>query len=155
MISNKGFTLIELLVVVLIIGILAAISLPQYQVTAGKSRITPLVSILRSIDTAQQVYKMANGVYASNLTDLDVQIPAADANFSYSQYIDGNGNVQSISGYDQRTNVRIGKYYTDDYFICWAYPQSAKYTLQKRICQVVSGSTQAYPVSGNEYYIIK
>ncbi len=71
-----GFTLIELLMVVLIIGILVAVALPQYQLAVAKSRVATILPIIKSIGTAEEVYYLANGDYALNFSDLDVNLPA-------------------------------------------------------------------------------
>jgi len=72
--ASVGFTLIELLVVVLIIGILAAVALPQYQKAVEKSRATQALTILKSLVQAQDAYKMANGSYAKSFDELPVEM---------------------------------------------------------------------------------
>ena len=75
--NKKAFTLIELLVVVLIIGILSAIALPQYQKAVEKARMAEAFIMLRAIATAHQVYYLANGEYVGpeDLDKLDIQVP--------------------------------------------------------------------------------
>ncbi len=73
---KKAFTLIELLVVVLIIGILSAIALPQYQKAVVKTRYNTMKILAHSLLNAEEVYYLANGQYTDDRTVLDVQAPA-------------------------------------------------------------------------------
>ena len=73
--NNNAFTLIELLVVVLIIGILAAVALPQYQKAVEKSRAAQAITLLKSVVQAQETYRLANGEYADNFDELALDIP--------------------------------------------------------------------------------
>ncbi len=76
--NTQAFTLIELLVVVLIIGILAAVALPQYQKSVWKSRTTQLYTAVKALATAQEAYFMANGNYATRFDELDLAFDNLD-----------------------------------------------------------------------------
>lgn len=80
MFKNAGFTLIELLVVVLIIGVLAAVALPQYQISVEKSRLAAALPLAKAVKDAQEMYRLANGNYVMSLQELqDVTFPGCSS----------------------------------------------------------------------------
>lgn len=68
--ARRGFTLIEMLIVVVIVGILAAIAIPQYSNTKGKSYASSMKSDLKNLAGQQEGYFTTNEEYASTLADV-------------------------------------------------------------------------------------
>ena len=75
--NKKGFTLIELLVVVLIIGILASIALPQYQMAVTKAKVASILPLMRRWKDALMEYNLQHGNYqVQDYESLDAKWPS-------------------------------------------------------------------------------
>lgn len=82
--SKKGFTLIELLIVIAIIGIIAAIAIPNLLTALQKAKQKATMGDMKSIGTAVESYMTDNYLAPGTMTDADItsfymkKIPIAD-----------------------------------------------------------------------------
>ena len=106
--NKKGFTLIELLVVVLIIGILAAMAMPQYFKAVERSRMTEADTLLGSIAQAQRRKFLQRNSFTTNYKGLDVSPKDSSGSTYYTK-----GNATTGAGGNGFAVVLSGTGFTD------------------------------------------
>ena len=145
--NNKGFTLIEILVVVLIIGILAAVALPKYQIAVKKSEVAQVISLVRIIDKNQKTYYLANNRFADTLEQLDINVSAPDGWFCQlynSGSIRNQNNATECYNPTVNPTISIVYYYDDernysqfkDKLYCWG---KNKNSIEDKVCASFGG----------------
>ncbi|WP_024334610.1 type IV pilin protein [Desulfotignum balticum] len=82
-INNQGFTLIELILVVAIIGILAAIAIPNFLSYQCKVKQSEAKAVLGHIRIRQEAYFVEKGTYADNIIHLGFIVPKGDPKYDY------------------------------------------------------------------------
>ncbi len=150
---NKGFTLIELLVVVLIIGILAAIALPQYRKVVYKAKFTRATLMLNSIYKAQQEYFAVHGRYANDFSSLNMDLPPTDGTPTNYAYWDWGYCMINSAGYGGCGFEQARKLTRWSSNLSTCYAVKTNDTAQK-ICQAATGKTedQRTTISGDYVY---
>jgi len=110
--SEEGFTLIELMIVIAIIGILAAIAIPQFSAYRTRSYNSSAQADLRNAATAQEAYYVDNSSYVSdpqtNLTgatyglflsdDVTMAGTGSAASYTISAYHGSGNRTYSLQG---------------------------------------------------------
>lgn len=88
--TPRGFTLLEILVVVVIVGILAAVALPNFLMQSNKARLTEADVVVDAIKTGQEIVLHETGRYTSSGTVVGTLVPSTVNASTVSPTLNGN-----------------------------------------------------------------
>ena len=144
--TRRGFTLIELLVVVLIIGILAAVAVPQYQKAVEKSRMTEALVQLNAMQKDIDLYLLEHG-FPSAEADLrgqgTIDVPQVDKWTVIRKKCTSNACEIELDSTNLKLDVCLGDSgpcgaLTDATTTKWGYLCAYKNDLGKYLCESLS-----------------
>jgi prepilin-type N-terminal cleavage/methylation domain-containing protein len=104
---TKGFTLIELMMVVVIIGVIAAIAIPNFMQLQGRAKEAAVKSNMHTTQLAAEDYSVTNnGIYATDVADLSGILPDSTGFLNpftgaMELPIDGSASSPGQVGYDE------------------------------------------------------
>jgi type IV pilus assembly protein PilA len=94
---KKGFTLIELMIVVAIIGILAAIAIPNFLTYQCKTKQSEAKTLLRNIRISQEIYFVRKNTYADDIDHIGFISTKGDSRYTYA--------IDSANGYNFKASA--------------------------------------------------